>query len=569
MKSSIPWFCGLLLLLPSIAPGAVTLIDPPRHGRQYETMTFRFRQNLHFANPFDLETNRVELKILQPDYTSRVLSFFYNGLTRDSVELWEARYAPAEAGRYRFTILINGVMQSEIEVPVAQNPEKNLGGLRLSGRFGAFAYESGEPFRGIGMNLCWTNDYAYYFKKMQASGINVTRIWMCPWNLSFEWQETGLGRYSLASAARLDTILDLAKHYGIFVILCMDYHGVARKGMGYFRENRWPSNPYNKANGGPCVSAADLFTNAEAKELFKRKYKYIVARFGHSAQIAAWEFYNETDLMAGTAIAENRWHVEMGEFVHSVDVHGRLVSTSSTRSFPEKVVDAFKSPAMDFVMFHQYNTLDFAPYIVELHEASTEYYRKPVVLAEFGVEYRGGDKTFQVDSQFVGLHNGLWAGWFSETPVVPMSWWWDSYIDRYNLWREYESLSRFAGAMEFSSRHLTFATLPAEGGGEGPSESPRCMARCIYSGDQCALWFKNDAYQWDLVNNGDRPKEIAGFSQRVPDVVPGRYTIRWYNPQTGHFFGSDQVANVGTDGALVMSVPAFTDDVACLIQPQR
>jgi hypothetical protein len=545
--------------------GAVPLIDYPKEGRQYETLRFRFVENLHFDNPFDLETNRVELLIQQPDFSKRVLSFFYDGLNRDSIEQWEARFAPKQAGIHRFSVRINGKIHTQFEVSVRPSKAKKQGGLKLSDQLGIFEYESGEAFRGIGLNVCWTDDYEYYFKKMRAAGMNVTRIWMCPWHLSFEWKETGLGHYDLDAARKLDAILQLAEKYGIYVILCMDYHGIARKGLGYFRENRWPVNPYNKINGGPCVDGSELFTNAEAKEFFKKKYKYIVSRFGHSSSIASWEFLNETDLMAGKSIPVNRWHIEMAEYVHSIDVHGRLVSTSSTRSYPEKVVDAFKSPAMDFVMFHHYNALDMAPYITDLHEAAIEYYQKPIVLGEFGVEFRSGERTYQVDSQHVGLHNGIWSGWFNETPIIPLSWWWDNYIDKYNLWREYANLSRFAEKMNFNVKHLVFKTLTAGYLKAKPEVQAMCMVRCVYAGAHCALWLKNEDYKWSLVSEGKEPKELGAFPQVIPDLAPSRYSIAWYDPQTGRFSEKRTEAVVKEDGILSLSVPSFSKDLACLV----
>ena len=566
MKPSSLVAVSLMLLGFCAHLGAIDLIERPTKGRQYETLRFRFVENLGFQNPFDLQTNHVELLIQQPDFSKRVFSFFYDGLNKDSVEQWEARFTPKQAGLHRFTVRINGKVHTQFELPVGENEGKKQGGLKLSGRNGAFEYESGEAFRGFGLNVCWAQDYEYYFKKMQAAGMNITRIWMCPWHLSIEWQETGLGRYNLGSVRRLDAILQLADKYGIYVILCMDYHGIARKGMGYFRENRWPVNPYNTINGGPCVDGAELFTNAEAKKFFKKKYKYIVSRFGHSSRIAAWEFLNETDLMAGKSIPVNRWHIEMAEYIKSIDVHERLVTTSSTRSFPEKVVDAFRSPAMDFVMFHEYNKLDMAPYITDLHEAAIEYYQKPIVVGEFGVEYRGGDRTFKVDSQHVGLHNGIWSGWFSETPIMPLSWWWDNYIDRHDLWREYASLSRFAESMDFNAKHLVFKTLPAGHREADPQRQVPCMVRCIYSADRCAIWLKNEEYQWSLVSEGKEPTEMGAFSQPIPDLVPGRYSIAWYDPQTGKYFEKTSEAEVKVDGMLLLSVPSFSKDLACLVK---
>jgi len=306
----------LLMLVGFCAPlQAIDLVERPTKGRQYETLRFRFAENLHSENPFDLETNRVELVIQQPDFSRRVLSFFYDGLNKEGVEQWEARFAPKQFGRHTFGIHVNGKVHSQFGLTVEASKGQKQGGLKISEQLGIFEYESGESFRGIGLNVCWADDYEYYFRKMHAAGVNVTRIWMCPWNLSFEWTQTGLGRYDLETARKLDTLLQLAEQYEIYVILCMDYHGIAPKRLGFFKENRWLANPYNKINGGPCVDGIELFTNAEAKSFLKKRYKYIVSRFGHSSRIAAWEFLNEADLMAGKAVAVNRWHIEMAEYI--------------------------------------------------------------------------------------------------------------------------------------------------------------------------------------------------------------------------------------------------------------
>jgi hypothetical protein len=551
------------LLLAIVPPsGAVTLLDPPRQGIQYETLRFRFEESLHLANPFDLVSNQVELRVYQPDLSRAVISFFYDGEADNGAERWEARFSPVQTGEHAVEVVINGAVAARHRVFVSANPGSHQGGLTTGTYPSMFRFSSGEPFRGVGLNVCWSEDYEYYFKKMQSSGITVTRIWMAPWHLSVEWKDTGLGRYNLASARRLDSILTLAHTYGIYVILCMDYHGIARKGMGYFQENRWSDNPYNRANGGPCVNAADLFTSSTAKELFKRKYKYIVSRFGHSPNLAMWEFFNESDLMAGGAIAENRWHIAMGEFVHAVDAHHRLVSSSATRSFPEKIVDAFRSPAMDVVMYHSYNMIDLAPYVADLHETAVEYYGKPVILGEFGVEYRGADRTIKEDPGHVGLHNALWAGWFSETPVAPMSWWWDNYIDPLDLWGEYSRLAAFAGMTSLSGGPLSFSTLPPPRAAGSPAVP--VYGRCIINGGEIGLWWKNEHYQWSVMAEQPDCPTLPEFSQTVPGVPPGRYVVRWYDPQTGTTLDSPKEWSTGQSDTLTLTVPHFARDLACV-----
>jgi hypothetical protein len=554
-----------LMIQITLSSYAKELIDYPSEGKQFKTMVFRFEENLNFENPFDLETNNVELQVEQPDKSFLTLSFFYNGLNKENVEKWEARFSPKLFGIHKIKVSVNGVTRKQFEILVKVNKEKKQGGLTISDNLGLFKYESGEAFRGIGINICWADNYEYYFKKMKSVGMNITRIWMCPWNLSIEWLHTGLGKYDLKSAEKLDEILTLAEKYGIFIILCMDYHGIGQNRPGFFNENRWRDNPYNKLNGGPCAEASELFTNDTAKFFFKQKYKYIISRYGHSSNIASWEFYNEVDLMAGKSIPVNQWHVEMAEYVQSIDIHNRLVSSSSTRNFPEKVVDAFKSPAMDFVMYHHYNTLDMAPYILDLHRAMIEYYQKPFILGEFGVEYRGGDRTYAIDPQHIGLHNGIWAGFFSQTPVIPLSWWWDNYIDKYNFWSEYKNLSEFANHIDINNKHFEFKEIQL-GVIASQNHPTTCLVNCIYYGDNAAIWFKNDRYQWSLVYEGKNPDEIEQFIQTIDSFSEGNFEVQWFDTQSGKFLDRKVRVKVESNGILKLEVPSFTKDIACIIQ---
>ena len=60
-------------------------------------------------------------------------------------------------------------------------------------------------------------------------------------------------------------------------------------------EGQWPVNPYNTVNGGPAKTPADFWTDPTARALYRRRLRYLVARYGSQTSIAFWELWNETD----------------------------------------------------------------------------------------------------------------------------------------------------------------------------------------------------------------------------------------------------------------------------------
>jgi hypothetical protein len=90
-------------------------------------------------------------------------------------------------------------------------------------------------------------------------------------------------------ARRWDTIVEAADKNGIFFPDGLQHHGQYST-----RTNpNWGENPWNAANGGFLAKPEDFFTDARAKALTKAKYRYIIARWGYSPSILAWELFNE------------------------------------------------------------------------------------------------------------------------------------------------------------------------------------------------------------------------------------------------------------------------------------
>ena len=81
----------------------------------------------------------------------------------------------------------------------------------------------------------------------------------------------------------------------------------------------WPQNPFNTANGGFLSDPKQFFTDTTAKALTKRKYRYIVARWGYSPAVMAWELFNEVQFTDAAQngqwanVAAWHWQISMAE----------------------------------------------------------------------------------------------------------------------------------------------------------------------------------------------------------------------------------------------------------------
>ena len=133
----------------------------------------------------------------------------------------------------------------------------------------------------------------------------------------------GLGRYSPGNAWRLDEVMRLARENGVYLMFCLGTYGEFTEG-GFFNEGCWVSNPYNARNGGPCRRPADFWTSPEARKLYQRRLRYLIARWGSSPTCSRGS--------SGTRSPQRRqgnaWVGEMAAYLKQHDPYRHLVSTT-------------------------------------------------------------------------------------------------------------------------------------------------------------------------------------------------------------------------------------------------
>jgi Domain of unknown function (DUF5060) len=419
------------------------------------------------AQPFDPDVFAVDATFTMPSGRQMLVpAFWYQGYRRtlqngtevlatDGTPQWRVRFTPPEPGDYAIRLSVSQMGQTTGE-PVNASftvPEPSPGSISRAGwvRVAADGHyletDQGMPLPLIGANVCWpgnrgTYDYDDWFGAMGTARENFARLWMAPWAFGIEAEPGTRTHYRLDRAWQLDYVLQLAETTGVNLLLALDYHGMFEVTPdSWGGNNDWPKNPYNAAQGGPCTNQNSFFTSAEAGHIYQKRLRYLVARYGCSPNLLAWEFFNEIDneysyLNASDVAA---WHGRMGVWLHANDPWHHLVTTSFSggRDHPE----IWQLPGMDFATYHSYNLSQPATGLGAVVQSFLSRYHKPVLVEEYGVDWRGWGAT--VDPYLRGLRQGVWSGAFNGSAGTAMSWWWEN-LHSAHVYPLYSALADFA-----------------------------------------------------------------------------------------------------------------------------
>ena len=488
-------------------------------ARQWERTDFTVRLRGDWENPYLQEEVSVDIVLTAPSgKTLTVPCFFVEGES-GSESTWSARFLPQEKGIYSYRIRYreNGCEISPC-APLGRNdnstpsgqfralpPRRSSHGILHPGDNWTFRADDGTLFRGIGENLCWEsreNDDSRFFKALHerherynydvmlpllaANGGNFTRFWMCSWNFPIDRKRdfnnpryTASDAYFNPSAVdRLDHVLSLAESLDIKVMLCM--------------------------GPGDVPTGRDFFVSGEAKARYCNYLRYIVARWGYSPSIGAWEFFNEIDNIQ-FADAEHpipsedivAWHREMAAYLKGLDPYGHIVTTSISHRDLEGLNDI---PDIDLNQKHIYCATSAIPGTIAEYESR---HGKPYIIVEVGYEW-DWSKNFDnfAEEMETDFRRGLWYGLLSPTPVAPMSWWWEWFDNR-------GMVPYFRAVRRVSDRMLK--------AGKGEFEPVEVSA----GGAQC-LAVRCGGKTWVYVyNSGDEP--VTSIGVEVP--LGGRQKI--------------------------------------------
>jgi len=566
---------------------------------RYEKFEVSFNLARTYVNPFDPDEVNVAGKFICPDgSTVSVPGFFYQGYVRrmeggaealvpTGQSQWRIRFAPMQLGTYHCYVEVDDGERIRSELDTFRCvPSSSRGFVRVSRTDpDYFEFDDGTYYFPIGHNIAAVHDvrarvmgvnipaaektYAYdrFLSKMQANGENFGRVWMSPWSFGIEWTKAydvhyrGLGRYNLYNAWRLDHVIEAARQHGVYLMLLFTAHGEIGYHEGDFRGNdpaRLQGSPYWNNYGGPLESPVDLYSSPEAIKFYKRKARYIAARWGYATSIMAWEILNEPDL----GFAQARDPMETGrraaEFVRQVALHVRehdparhLITSGMWQHGHPYAAPTLALEELDFFAGHIFAS-DLGAQVAADQRYIKAKFNKLLLVTEAGLTPFAQDPVHTQRA----IHSALWTSYLLPLSGTACPWWW-VLIDQKDLYGDFAALSAFAKGEDRRGKGYRTAAIQVADLGSGRALG----ARCLRNETRVFCWAFN-AFSFSAQADWAQEKP-AGAVITIPDVQDGRYSVEVWDTHEGTVMTSLQATAQG--GAVAFELPPFTHDIACKV----
>lgn len=469
-----------------------TVTRGPQSPAVYERMEWVIPLEAAAENPYDPDSIEVDGIFTAPDGRQLVMpAFWMQPMTQTCEEdcaievlepegepQWRLRFTPDQAGQwtYLFQVHMRDETRAIEQGQFSVDPSDASGFVRVAANDRYFEFEGGsQAFFPIGHNLAWSWDgaggvfaYQRWLRELAASGGNYARLYVdTPWFIGFEW-ESPVGNYTAAQDDfwRLDTILETASEEGIYLDVVILWHQALTNYAGapvllpetpvrVDTSADWDMNPYNVINGGFLTSPTQFFTEEAARRLFQQRLRYLVARWGYSPHILAWDLLSEADQVLGyNPEVVGSWLEEMAAYLHENDPYDHLVTVGAREFAPELL----RVPGIDFgqVRFYQRlplgDSLDQVAGVWRQIQDARMAASSPVLLTEFSLN--PWYEPVEDDPTGIHIRNTIWASVFAGAGGAGASWWWDTYLEPQHLTDIYRPLAAFTADIPWHRLHL-------------------------------------------------------------------------------------------------------------------
>jgi hypothetical protein len=574
--------------------------------RCYERFEATFALPDRYPNPFDPDQVTATATFECPTGgTVTVDAFYFQDYYRtlgptgertqpQGLANWKVRFAPTTPGAYRYRLTVKdhaGLSTWEGGHFEATRPRRH-GFLRVSQsdpRF--FEFDDKTPFFAIGHNIRSPFDvrtdqqfpwkqrwmegsaaYMRYFRELSRNGANFVEIWAAAWSLGLEWNPLwegyhGIGQYNMRNAWELDQVVESAEDLGIYINLVVLNHGrFAEKS-----DQEWQFNPLNVAAGGYLATPNEFFTSPRALRDFQNMARYMVARWGYSTHIFAWQLWSELNLAGSGGFYRTQecveWHKIASAMIRSMDPNDHLMATHYSGDYRTQNLDLSRLPGLTHCALDAYHSDKRALHIVSVMSQTADYNNplgKPVLITEFGGNFAAQQGYKHISDAH---HAAIWAATCVPLGGTPCFWWW-MIADEENFYPRYGTVARF---MAGEDRRGTDKHFIASGEARtnsapdglaintrgGPAGS--ALAALAYGNSDSMLGWLYRSADYDSADPLDADG-VTDAAVALAGMQQGNYRVTFWDTLKGQPVSATNALPQG--GVLTVPVPGFGRDIA-------
>ncbi len=518
---------------------------------------------------------------------------------------WVIRFTPSEVGQWAYKVIAED-KNGTITIPTNTTYNFMCSYSDKSGfitkRNNRYLQKGDDPLFMVGTNLCWygrdafskpivnelgTNDFVRYFDILQENEANFTKVWINhPPGISLtgrEWTTDkvhGFDDYNQKDAWQLDKIFELAEARNLNIILCVFQQNsfVNTYGVNNWDNSNAFNRSVNRSDKETINSPFDFFSDENTRKRTRDMLRYMIARWGYATNLVAWKIFTEIEQVEniwsksgvnppnGYLESVFSWHTEMSKYIRRIDAFDHLITTSSPnkysnggKEYPRVFYD------MDLTISHDYkgiNTLNdikvFEKHLLvraNAYSSEDKLQDKPYMSQEWGVV--PGKKLREMDPVGYAFHCCLWSSAMSGAFGSVLSWEWDTYLVKNDLFKQLKPVSRFMNGV--------IGELDGSIIGRKVQNNGISTFYALNRNNGLIIgWCQDDNYDFSVVKNTAYIKDLK---RAKPDVksrkntilIPVQendnkyYTIKWYDTNTAELVEEELVSSAR--GKLKLKMP--------------